>query len=129
MSERWGLWCDGDFWADAREGEVEGLDPFGDYSAVFLTRELADAGIERRRRESPMHHYEARPMGLPPVELLPPAAESVAIVAPPIDRGMLTRAHAVLCRLETELKTAGRGEEADVIGYVDLIVLALRNRA
>jgi hypothetical protein len=50
------------------------------------------------------------------------------ILLPRLDYETLTKAHMTLCALETELKTTKRFSEAELLGYVDLIVLALRNR-
>jgi hypothetical protein len=58
------------------------------------------------------------------------AAETkTMIILPRLDRETLTRAHVTLCTLEAELrKDSARDEEADLLAYVDLIILALRNR-
>jgi len=49
-------------------------------------------------------------------------------IMPRLDREVLTRAHETLCRLEAEMKASGRIEEAGMLSYVDLIVLAVRNK-
>jgi hypothetical protein len=50
------------------------------------------------------------------------------IVAPRLDYDALTKAHIVLCDIEKELRAVDRDDEADSIAYVDLLVLAMRNR-
>ncbi len=49
-------------------------------------------------------------------------------IAPVLDRETLTSAHVTLCELEKELRTAGRGQQADMLSYVDLLVLMIRNK-
>lgn len=53
--------------------------------------------------------------------------EFESVTGPRPDEASLTRAHVVLCRLERELRDAGRGEEADAIAYTDLVILVARN--
>lgn len=49
------------------------------------------------------------------------------VIIPKLDEAILTKAHIVLVRLESELRANGRGEEADTLSYVDLLVLVARN--
>lgn len=53
--------------------------------------------------------------------------EVSAVVAPKLDEETLTRAHVVLCKLERELRACGRGKEADLLSYTDLVILVMRN--
>jgi hypothetical protein len=50
-------------------------------------------------------------------------------VMPPTDHATLSHVHVVLCGLETELRQAGRLDEANAISVADLVVLTLRNIA
>jgi hypothetical protein len=49
-------------------------------------------------------------------------------ITPRLDDEALSQAHVVLCHLKIELDQAGRHEEANVLAYVDLIILVIRNR-
>jgi hypothetical protein len=51
---------------------------------------------------------------------------SERVVAPRLDTASLSRAHATLCMVESELRKAGRTEAADGLAYADLVVLAAR---
>lgn len=64
---------------------------------------------------------------LPPtVREAGPLLPSMTIM-PPTDNETLSRVHVVLCRLETELKHAGRLDDAMALSVADLVVLAFRN--
>jgi hypothetical protein len=56
--------------------------------------------------------------------------DSRTIIGPrTLDAETLTAAHVLLCKLEAELTQARRAKEADLLAYVDLVVLTLRNLA
>ena len=56
----------------------------------------------------------------------PPHEREGQIIGIELSRDSLTKAHVALVRVEIALRQEGRFEEADIVGYADLVILTVR---